>query len=180
MRTTDAAIDRITQILDSLKNFAHLDQAEYQQVDVHEGIDSTLTLLEHQLTDQVKVERQYGNTPPIYSYPAELNQVFMNVLLNSSQAIDGAGTIRIKTYADQANVYIEISDSGRGIAQEKLERIFDPDFSNKEDRVGLGLGLATSYNIVRKHNGFLRLQSEVGKGTSATIILPVEPTVART
>ena len=179
VRATEAAIIRITGILDSLKSFARLDQAEYQETDIQEGLDSTLTLLEHQVKEEVRVERQYGDLPLIYAYPGELNQVFMNVLLNSSQAIDGSGVIRIKTYADEANVYVEISDTGRGIAKDKLERIFEPDFSNKDSRVGMGLGLATSYNIVRKHNGFLRLQSELGKGTAATIILPVDLSESR-
>ena len=174
IRATTAAIERISQIVDSLKNFTRLDQADYQLADVHEGIESTLTLLEHQLKDRIDVARDYGDLPSILCYPGELNQVFMNVLMNAVQAIVGAGHIRIKTYADAADVYVEIADSGRGIPKDRLQHIFEPNFAQKEARVGLGLGLATSYNIVRKHQGFLRLESEVGKGTVATIVLPIK------
>ena len=176
IRATAAAVERISQIVESLKNFTRLDQAEYQLADVHEGIESTLTLLEHQLKGRVAVTREYGDLPPIYCYPGELNQVFMNVLMNAIQAIADEGTIRIKTYADTANVYLEIVDSGRGIPKDQLQHIFEPGFARKDARVGLGLGLATSYNIVRKHQGFLRLDSEVGKGTMVAIVLPLHST----
>jgi signal transduction histidine kinase/streptogramin lyase len=171
---TTTAIDRISQIVDSLKNFTRLDQADYQLADVHEGIESTLTLLEHQFKGRIEVSRHYGELPSIYCYPGELNQVFMNVLMNAVQAIVDAGSIRVKTYADAADVYVEVADSGRGIPKDRLQHIFEPNFAQKDARVGLSLGLATSYNIVRKHQGFLRLESEIDKGTIVTIVLPIK------
>ena len=141
---------------------------------MHEGIESTLTLLEHQFKGRIEVSRHYGELPSIYCYPVELNQVFMNVLMNAVQAIVDAGSIRVKTYADAADVYVEIADSGRGIPKDRLQHIFEPNFAQKDARVGLSLGLAPTYNIVRKHQGFLRLESEIDKGTIVTIVLPIK------
>ena len=173
-RAGDEAVDRMTRILGNLKNFTRLDEAEYQMADLHEGIESTLALLEHSLDEDVKVDCQFGELPKIYCNPAELNQVFMNVLLNASQAIEGEGVIGVKTGADEKEVFVIISDTGRGIEKERLDRIFDPDFSNKDSRVRLGLGLAMSYNIIGKHRGTFRLESEPGSGTVATITLPID------
>ena len=175
IQVTNAAIERITQIVDSLKSFTRLDQADYQRADPHEGLESTLTLLEYHLKDGISIVREYGELPQIYCFPGELNQVFMNVLMNASQAIEGEGAIKIRTYRDETQVYVEISDTGRGVPRERLQRIFDPNFSRKDTRVGLGLGLATSYNIVRQHQGHLRLESERGAGTVVTISLPIGP-----
>ena len=173
--TTGEGIERITNIVESLKGFTRLDEAEYQRTDLHAGLESTLALLEHETRDRITLFRDYGDLPPIYCYPGEMNQVFMSVLVNAVQAIEGSGEIGIRTYCDGPHARIDISDTGRGIEPDRLPRIFDPDFSRKDDRVGLGMGLATSYNIVRRNNGYLDLQSEPGKGTVVTIALPLEP-----
>lgn len=174
--TTARAIERIRRVTDSLKSFTRLDQAEYQPADIHEGLESTLTLLEHELKDRIAVTREYADLPKIHCSPSEINQVFMNVLMNASQAIEGEGEISIKTFRDDALACIRIVDTGRGIPTGRLERIFDPGFSRKEGRVGLGLGLATSHSIVREHGGDMAIESEPGGGTTVTISLPFERT----
>ena len=173
--TSGQAIGRISHILDSLKSFARLDEAEYQLVDLHEGLESTLTLLEHQLKDRIRVEKEYGELPRIYCYPGELNQVFMNVIVNAVQAIEGRGTVRLQSELDQDHVVVRIADDGRGISKERLETIFDPAFTSRDARVGMGLGLAMSYNIVRKHHGRIDLKSTPDEGTEVTTRLPVRP-----
>ena len=172
--TTERAIERIRRVTDSLKSFTRLDQAEYQPADIHEGLESTLTLLEHELKDRIAVTREYADLPEIHCSPSEINQVFMNVLMNASQAIEGGGEISIKTFRDDARACIRIADTGRGIPAGRLERIFDPGFSRKGDRVGLGLGLATSHSIVREHGGDMEIESEPGRGTTIIISLPFE------
>ena len=152
--TSGQAIERISHILGSLRSFARLDEAEYQLVDLHEGLESTLILLEHQLKERItgrkRVRRASQRSTVI---PGELNQVFMNVIVNAVQAIEGRGTVRLQSDLDQDHVIVRIADTGRGISKERLETIFDPAFSNKDARVGMGLGLVMSYNIIRKHHG---------------------------
>ncbi len=165
---------RISKIVKSLKNFARLDNAEFQQADIHEGIDNTLALLHHELKDMITIIKDYGKIPLIYCYPIQLNQVFMNVLLNAIQAIETEGIIKIKTFSDDGNVHIKISDTGKGIPHEHLNKIFDPGFTKKGVGVGTGLGLSTCYNIIQMHKGEIKVASEVGKGTTLTIILPLK------
>ena len=149
-----------------------IDQAEYQRVDVHEGLDSTITLLEHRLADRIEVVRDFGDLPPVDCYPQEINQVYMNLLSNALEASDGKGTIHVRTRAESGLVRIEIQDTGRGIEAGRLEHILEPGFTSKGTRVGMGLGLSQSNDIVRKHGGQLRLESEPGAGTTTTITLP--------
>jgi PAS domain S-box-containing protein len=166
--------ERIATIVRSLKNFARLDQAEFQKADLHEGLDSTLTLVHHELKNKVNVVKEYGALPLIHCSPNQLNQVFMNLFVNASQAIEGKGQIRIRTFADDKRAYIQISDTGRGISPDHLPKIFDPGFTTKGAGVGTGLGLAISYTIIQKHRGAITVRSELGKGTEFTLALPIE------
>ena len=165
---------RVAEIVQKLKDFARLDEAHYQRADIHEGIDSTLTLIQHELSDNVKIQKEYGDIPRINCYPNELNQVFMNLLINAAHAIEGKGTITIKTFSDERNVYVQVTDTGKGITPEDLDRIFEPGYTTKGDGVGVGLGLSISRNVIDKHNGEIHVDSEVGKGTAFKIILPME------
>ena len=167
--------DRITKIIRSLKTFARLDESELNEADIHEGLESTLTLLQHELKNKAEVIRNYGDVPRIYCYSQELNQVFMNLLSNAIQAIEKTGTIRIKTSTDAANVYVKITDTGKGIPPEKLSKIFDPGFTTKGVGIGTGLGLSITHNIIRKHQGKITVESTLGKGTTFTITLPTVP-----
>lgn len=173
-KVINTAGERVSEIVLSLKNFARLDEAEFQLVDIHEGIDTTLTLVEHELKNRIEVIKEYGNIPKIHCYPNQLNQVFMNMLINAAHAIKDGGTIKIKTYLKDSFVYVEVSDSGRGISKKNLNKIFDPGFTTKSMGVGTGLGLSISYNIIQKHNGEIKVESEEGKGTTFTIMLPVK------
>lgn len=167
------ASNRVSEIVLSLKNFARLDEADLQKADIHEGIDTTLTLVDHELKNRVEVIREYGNIPKINCYPNQLNQVFMNMFVNAAHAIKDKGFLKIKTSSKNEHVQIEVSDNGRGISAVHLEKIFDPGFTTKGRGIGTGLGLSISYNIVKKHNGDIKVESEVEKGTTFTIVLPV-------
>jgi len=167
------AAERITTIVRSLRNFARLDEAQFKPADIHEGLDSSLTLLGHELKNKVQVIRDYGDIPLIHCYPNQLNQVFMSLFLNAVQAILDKGMIRIQTSADGRNVYIRVCDDGRGIHPDHLNRIFDPGFTTKGAGVGSGLGLSICYSIVQKHQGTIDVESEVGKGTTFTVKLPI-------
>ncbi len=170
--STDA-IERISKIVQSLRRFARLDAAKVDSVDLHPGIDSTLTLLGHELRQGIEVQRDYGPLPIIECYPDRLNQVFMNLLINAVQAIESAGTITVRTRALGDEVCVEISDTGAGIAREHLARIFDPGFTTKGVGVGTGLGLSIVHQIVEEHAGRIEVESELGAGASFRVYLPV-------
>ena len=167
-----AACERITRIVSSLKSFARLDESAFQKIDIHEGLESTLTLIEHEFNEQISVVKEYGDIPHVTCYPGELNQVFMNLLMNAGQAIRENGTITIRTFIENEKVYIQIADTGVGIPPERMTDLFEPNFSRKGTRVKAGMGLFISYNIIDKHRGEIKAESEVGKGSTFTIILP--------
>jgi PAS domain S-box-containing protein len=168
------ASDRIVGIVGSLRNFARLDEAERKTVDLNEGLESTLTLLRHQLKHGVDVVRRYGSALRADCYPNQLNQVFMNVLQNAIQSMDGKGTITITSEQRGDEAVIEIRDTGKGIPPEHLTRVFDPGFTTKGVGVGTGLGLSIAYQIMEKHAGAIECRSEVGVGTTFTIRLPIQ------
>ncbi len=173
-RTTEMATERISKIIKSLKNFSRLEEAEFQEADVHEGLESTLILLHHEIKNRIKVVKEFGDISKIYCYPNQLNQVFMNVLANAVQAIENKGNIIIRTSGTDSKVIISISDDGMGIKKENLKKIFDPGFTTKGVGVGAGLGLSISYNIIKTHKGDIKVNSEEGKGTEIIITLPIK------
>lgn len=164
---------RIATLVKSLKNFARLDEEEYQEADLREGIESTLTLIEQQVSGRIDIEKRLADLPRVYCSPGQINQVFMSILLNAIQAIEGPGSIEIGAFTKENRVYVQFRDSGQGIPPEKLARIFDFAFSRKSSRVTMGVGLPASYHIIQKHNGEIRIESEPGKGTVVTIALPL-------
>ena len=165
--------ERVGSIVGSLRDFARLDEAEFQVVGLHVGIDSALTLLQNRIGENITVVKKYGDIPPIYCSPGQLNQVFMHLLKNALQAIEERGEISVSTFEADDKVYVQISDTGVGIPPEQLERIFDFDFHATDLRVKMGLGLSTDYRI-QDHQGEIQIKSEVGKGTEVTISLPIE------
>ncbi len=167
------ASNRVVTIIKSLKTFARLDEADFKNADIHEGLDSTLMLLHHEMKNHITVEKDYADLPLVPCYPNELNQVFMNILANATQAIKENGNIQIQTQKDDFWVHIKIKDSGVGIPHENLAKIFDPGFTTKGVGVGTGLGLSISYNIIEKHHGRIRVESEPNKGTEFMIDLPL-------
>jgi signal transduction histidine kinase len=174
-QSTSAAGTRIAEIIKSLKNFIRLDEAEYQRVDIQEGIESTLTLIQSEMRENITITKEYGDIPKIQCYAAQLNQVFINLLRNAIQAIEGAGSINIKTSAENDRIHIQISDSGKGIPDEKIDNLFDFSFSEVSgERVKMASGLSIAHNIVQKHEGTITVDSQEAKGTTFTIILPIK------
>jgi len=164
---------RVTRIISSLQTFARLDEAELQAADIHEGIESTLTLVHHELKNTVEVVKDFGDIPRIRCYPNRLNQVFMNLFVNAVHAIEDKGILEINTSSDDKHVYIRVADNGKGIAPEIMEKIFDPGFTTKGAGIGTGLGLSISYSIIEEHGGTIQVESQVGRGTEFIITLPI-------
>ena len=169
--------DRIREIVQNLRTFSRLDEAEYKDTNIHEGIEATAKLLsKHFLSGNIKLVRSYGDLPSIGAFPGPLNQVWMNLLANAAQAIargSGTGQISITTTADNQNVYVEIADNGCGIAIQHVNRIFDPFFTTKPIGEGTGLGLSISFGIVQRHGGSISVNSRLNEGTSFKVTLPL-------
>ncbi len=166
-------ISRVARIVKDLKDFSHVDETDWQFVDMHKGLETTLSVAAHELRYKVDVRRQYGQLPLVECLPFQINQVFLNLIVNAAQSIDNRGTLTITTDAGDGQVWIRIADTGRGIEPNDMRRIFDPFFTTKPVGSGTGLGLSLSYSIVRKHVGSIEVASEVGKGTTFIIRLPV-------
>ncbi|NLI16979.1 MAG: PAS domain S-box protein [candidate division Zixibacteria bacterium] len=167
--------DRVRKIVADLKSFSRVDQAEKVYANINEGIKSTLNIVWNELKYKCKVEHDYGELPDLYCMPNQLNQVFMNILVNAGQAITGDnGLIKIKTWSDNNNIYVSIADNGCGIPEENINKIFEAFYTTKEVGKGTGLGLSLSYDIINKHNGKIDVKSQVGVGTEFIITLPVE------
>ena len=145
-----------------------------KEADIRDGLEDTLGILQHELKRGITVRRDYGEVPPFAHCPGRLNQVFLNILVNAIQAIGKQGEITVTTRRKGNRAFIEITDTGCGIPAENLERIFDPGFTTKGVGVGTGLGLPICYQIVRDHDGEIRVASEAGKGTTFTIVLPMD------
>jgi signal transduction histidine kinase len=173
-RVNLTATERIIHTVSTLKSFARLDRAAQDHVDINEGLDSTLTLLNHQFGDRIEVHVDHGDVPRITCFPNALNQMFMNILMNAIQAIEGRGRIDLRTYVANDHVVVEIKDSGSGITPDNLARIFDPGFTTKGVRVGTGLGLSIAYRIVKEHNGRIDVETKPGRGSTFRVLLPIQ------
>jgi PAS domain S-box-containing protein len=169
----ESGASRVTEIVRRLRSFARLDEAELKKIDIHEGLEDTLTLVHHEIKHHIKINRNYGELPPLSVYPGRLNQVFLNILNNARQAIEGKGEITIKTWEKYRKAHISISDTGAGISRDNLKNVFDPGFTTKGVGVGTGLGLSICYQIIQEHRGEIKVESEEGKGTTFTIVLPM-------
>lgn len=150
------------------------DESEFQDVDIHDGLDSTLALLHYEMKNRIEIKKEYGEIPKIHCFSNQINQVFMNVLSNAVQAIKEKGTIIINTKKENDELIIRISDDGKGIEKKDLEKIFDPRFTTKEADVGTSLWLPISKKIIESHKGRMKVKSEVGKGTEVSIVLPIK------
>lgn len=174
--------DRIRDIVQNLRTFSRLDEAEYSLTSVHEGIDSTIRLISgHFSSGNITFVREYGELPTIQAFSGQLNQVWMNLLVNAAQSIGaGNGKIKIKTSFDSDNIFVEIGDSGCGIAVQDLNRIFDPFFTTKPVGEGTGLGLSISFGIVERHGGNITVDTRLNEGTTFKVTIPLhfESTIA--
>jgi two-component system, NtrC family, sensor kinase len=172
--TNGIATERINAIVRSLRNFARLDESDRKMANLHDGIESTLALLSHELKGRIEIERDFDEAlPEIECYPNQLNQVFMNLLVNALHAMKGKGTITIRTRTTATGIELSFGDTGKGIEQDHVGQIFNPGFTTKGVGVGTGLGLSISYQIIEKHRGTITVESQPGEKTVFTIELPL-------
>ena len=164
---------RSSKIIKGLRSFSRLDDEMCQFYDIHEGIDSSLVLLQNKIKDKINVRKDYGEFDGLECFPSKLNQVIMNILTNSIQAMDGKGELIIQTVSSAIGIKIIIKDNGKGMTPEVKEHIFEPFFTTKDVGKGTGLGLSISYGIIEKHHGNIDVISEPGKGTEFIISLPI-------
>jgi two-component system NtrC family sensor kinase len=165
--------DRIKRIVQDLKTFSRTDETEFNMADINAGIESTLNIAWNELKYKATVAKEYGVIPATKCYAGQLNQVFLNLLVNAANAIETTGEIRIKTWANAGRIYVSISDNGCGIPVEIQTKIFEPFFTTKEVGKGPGLGLSIAYDIIRMHKGDIKVESAPGKGTTFTISIPI-------
>ncbi len=165
--------ERVKKIVLDLRTFSRADDTGPVRADLHEGIESTLNLLAKEYSERITVHRDYAELPAVECYSGQINQVFMNLLLNAAQAIPEKGEVWIRTALEEERVTITIRDNGSGIPEPELHRIFDPFFTTKPVGAGTGLGLSITYGIIEKHGGAIRVKSQVNVGTEFTVELPL-------
>jgi two-component system NtrC family sensor kinase len=168
-------ITRVKKIVQNLKDFSHVDVSdEWHYADLHSGIDSTLNIVTNEIKYKAEVVKEYGALPEVECLSSQLNQVFMNLLVNAAHAIEERGTITLRSGTEGEEVWVEVSDTGKGIAPEHMKKIFDPFFTTKAIGKGTGLGLSLTYGILQKHHGRIEVNSEVGIGTTFRVCLPIK------
>lgn len=166
--------ERVRNIVRDLKSFSRIDAAEQSAVDLNACLESTINIIWSGHNYQAQLTREFGEIPKVTCRPQQLNQVFMNLLQNAAQAVGDDGEIRVRSWNDDGNVFVEIADNGCGIAPEHLNRIFEPFFTTRPVGKGTGLGLSISYDIINKHGGEIQAASELGKGTTMTVRIPLK------
>ncbi len=179
VRDSIAGLADLTEMAQSLKDFSRLDRAPISSFDVNAGLDKTLVIAKNIVKSKADVRKFYGEIPEIECSPSQINQVFLNIITNAAQAIESHGEIVITTRLDDPeHVSIRIIDTGCGISPENLSKIRDPFFTTKEVGTGTGLGLSIVDEIIRSHGGELVVESQVGKGSAFTVVLPIKHTGA--
>jgi two-component system, NtrC family, sensor kinase len=173
LAVNDLAVERMTRLVQSLRTFGRLDHSRLDWSDLHQGIDATLAILGHEVRD-VEIDRRYGTLPPVRCHPDQLNQVWMNLTQNALHAMPDGGTLTITTRADGDRVRIQFTDTGRGMSPEEISHIFEPGFTTKSNRMGMGLGLLLTRQVVDHHAGAILVESDPGAGSVFTIVLPVQ------
>jgi len=167
-------IERVREIVQNLKEFSRVDEGTHKHADINHCVKSTLHMVWNELKYKAEITEDYGAIPEIFCSPGELNQVFMNLLVNAGQAIADKGCIGIRTFVKEKTIFVEISDTGCGILPQNLARIFEPFYTTKDVGKGTGLGLSISYGIMQKHKGRLEVESTVDQGTTFRVCLPIE------
>ncbi|MBK6741857.1 MAG: CBS domain-containing protein [Hydrogenophilales bacterium] len=165
-------VDQISEIVVNLRDFSRLDHAPVDSVDLNKSLDGALLIARNVLKHKAEVHKRYAEIPPVSCAPSQINQVFLNLLTNAAQAINERGHILVKTEADARYVHVTVQDTGRGIDQEQLAKIFDPFYTTKPVGQGTGLGLTIAYQIVERHGGKIRVASRVGEGSKFCVSLP--------
>ena len=171
-------VERVRQIVADMKGLSHKGASGWQWADLHAGLDSTLNIARNEFKHRCTVVKRYGDLPPIRCIPSQLNQVFMNLVVNAAQAIEGSGEITLTTgRAGMDSICVSVADTGQGISAEGLSHLFEPFYTTKPVGKGTGLGLALSREIVLRHRGHIEVSSEPGKGTVFTLTLPIDPVI---
>ena len=166
---------RVKKIVQDLKDFSYAGgDDDWQWANLHTCLESTLNIVNNEIKYKASVTKEFGDMPQVWCLPHQLNQVFMNLLVNATHAIENKGTITVRTGSENDHIWVEVGDTGKGIAPEHVNKIFDPFFTTKPVGKGTGLGLSVSYNIIKKHNGEIRLDSRVGEGSTFRIVLPIK------
>lgn len=165
--------ERVKNIVQDLRTFSRMDHADLQDADLHEELERTLALMEPRFKNAIALERDFGKLPRVRCFPGQLNQVFLNLLMNACDAIESQGTVSIRTRPASGGVRLEFSDDGPGIPEDVKSRIFDPFFTTKPVGVGTGLGLSLSHGIIERHGGRISVESQAGQGTTFVIELPL-------
>ena len=173
LRESADGLSRVKHIVNDLKDFSRSDAGEWQETDLNRGLESTLNVVWNEIKYKAQVVREFGELPKVRCIPAQINQVFMNLLVNAAQAIENSGTITLRSGASDDEVWIEIIDTGKGMSSEVQARIFEPFFTTKPAGKGTGLGLSISSDIVKRHKGVLEVFSQPGEGTRFRIVLPL-------
>jgi signal transduction histidine kinase len=163
----------VKKIVQDLRDFSRIDSTEWNEADLNAGLESTLNVVRNELKYKAEVVKNMGELPPVRCHLGQINQVFMNLLVNAAQAIEERGTITLASGADGPWVWVSVEDTGKGMAPEVLKRIFEPFFTTKPVGKGTGLGLSLAYDIVKNHGGRIEVQSEPGRGTRFQVWLPV-------
>ncbi len=180
MRESKEGIVRVRKIVQDLKDFSHVDtNPDWQSVDLTQGIDSTLNVVNNEIKYKADVVKEYADLPPVQCLPSQINQVVMNLVVNAAHAMSGPerGKITLRTGVAGDKVWLEVADTGSGIPKDVLPRIFDPFYTTKPVGKGTGLGLSLSYGIVQKHHGTIDVKTEIGQGTTFRVTLPImQPT----
>ena len=182
VKETQEGVDRVKAIIQDLKDYARTNAAtHYMAADIQVGLKSTLNIARNQLKNRADVRLELDNLPLIECAPSQIDQVFLNLIVNAAQAMPEGkmGLIDIRTHCDDTQVWIEVQDNGPGIAPEILKKIFDPFFTTKDPGTGTGLGLSVSQNIIQQHGGTLTVDSTVGIGTTFKITLPIKRSAAK-
>jgi PAS domain S-box-containing protein len=165
--------ERVKRIVKELNSFSRMDEEEYKKADINECIESAITIVWNELKYKTTLKKEYGDLPLTKCYPRQINQIFVNLLINAAGSIADKGNITIKTWQENDFIWMQVSDTGVGIPRKNLIKIFEPFFTTKEAGKGTGLGLSISYEIVQRHHGEITVKSEVGTGTTFTIKIPV-------
>ena len=173
IKSSISGVDRVTEIVKSLKTFARIDQPEKALVDINEGLSATLNMVHNELKYCCKVHVDLQSLPQVHVFPGKLNQVFMNLLINAGQAITAKGDIFVRTFVEEGNIVIEIEDTGSGIDSENITQIFTPFYTSKPIGEGTGLGLSISHQIIEQHNGKITVKSVLGKGSCFSVYIPI-------
>ncbi len=173
IRESAEGAQRVKNIVRDLKSFSRVDDEGISRADINAGLESTINIVWNEIKYKATLKKQYGEIPLTKCNLGQLNQVFLNVLVNAAHSIEKQGEISVKTWQENGSICVAISDTGCGIHNDNLGRIFEPFFTTKEAGKGTGLGLSIAYDIVKKHNGEISVASEIGKGTTFSVRIPV-------